>query len=114
MNLTDIISEAPNKSDKNMVPMGGGGAPDLTGKTPFVAGNPADDADKSAIPQDTQQDADKQIDAQDIAKLRPAIKILMPKKVIEVIDTKDSNLTILIFIPNLEIISDKGSIFVAE
>ena len=80
MNLTDIIREAPDKSDKNMVPMGGGGAPDLTGKTPFVAGNPADDADKSAIPQDTQQDADKQIDAQDIAKLRPAIKILMPNK----------------------------------
>ena len=43
-----------------------------------------------------------------------AIKILIVKKVIEVIDTNDSNFTIVRLTPNLEIIEDKGSIFVAE
>ena len=42
------------------------------------------------------------------------IRILILKKVIEVIDINESNFTIVIFIPNLEIISDKGSNFVAE
>ena len=76
MYLKDIVSEAP---DNNMVPMGGGGAPDLKGKKPYVAGNPADDADKSAIPQDP-QDQSQQVDAQEITRFRPAIKILMPEK----------------------------------
>ena len=38
----------------------------------------------------------------------------MLKKVIDVMELNDSNFTIVIFTPNLEIISDKGSIFVAE
>ena len=42
------------------------------------------------------------------------IKILILKKVIEVIEINESNFTILRLIPNLEMISDKGSSFVAE
>ena len=38
----------------------------------------------------------------------------MIKKVIDVMDINDNNFTIVISIPNLEINSDKGSIFVAE
>ena len=42
------------------------------------------------------------------------IKILILKKVIEVIEINESNFTIVRLIPNLEMISDKGSSFVAE
>ena len=40
--------------------------------------------------------------------------ILIDKKVKDVMDINDSNFTIVKLIPNLEIISDKGSTFVAE
>ena len=43
-----------------------------------------------------------------------AIKILIIKKVMDVMDINEINLTIVILIPNLEIISDRGSTFVAE
>ena len=42
------------------------------------------------------------------------MKILILKNVMEVIDMNESNLTIVMLTPNLEIISDKGSTFVAE
>ena len=45
---------------------------------------------------------------------KTSIKMRIVKKVIDVIDTNDSNFTIVILIPNLEIVSDKGSTFVAE
>ena len=45
---------------------------------------------------------------------KTATKILIDKKVKDVMDINDSNFTIVILIPNLEIISDNGSTFVAE
>ena len=41
-------------------------------------------------------------------------KILIDKKVKDVTDINDSNFTIVILIPKVEIISDNGSTFVAE
>ena len=43
-----------------------------------------------------------------------AIKILILKKVIDVIEINDIIFTMVMLIPNSEIISDKGSTFVAE